>query len=83
MSAKKQQDTSHIEASKQTIEFRGTIEELLPGATFRVLLENGGEIIAHLSGKMRMHKIRLAVGDEVKVEMTPYDLTKGRITFRY
>ena len=76
-------DISHIEASKQTIEFKGTIEELLPGATFRVLLENGATIIAHLAGKMRMNKIRLAVGDEVKVDLTPYDLTKGRITFRY
>lgn len=73
----------HIEASKQTIEFRGTIEELLPGATFKVLLENGTTILAHLSGKMRMNKIRLAVGDEVKIEVTPYDLTKGRITFRF
>lgn len=70
--------------SKQdVVEIRGTIDELLPGATFRVKLENGHEILAHLSGKMRMNKIRLGVGDEVKVEMTPYDLTKGRITFRF
>ena len=62
---------------------RGSIEELLPGAMFRVKLENGHEIIAHLSGKMRMNHIRLGVGDEVKVEMTPYDLTKGRITYRF
>lgn len=61
---------------------RGTIEEVLPGAKFRVLLENDHEIIAHLSGKMRMNRIRLGVGDEVKVELTPYDLTKGRITYR-
>jgi len=78
---KKEKDPN-IEASKQTIDFTGTIEELLPGATFKVLLENGNTIIAHLSGKMRMNRIRLAVGDDVKVEMTPYDLTKGRITFR-
>lgn len=62
---------------------RGVIEELLPGATFRVLLENDHEVLAYLSGKMRMHRIRLGVGDEVKVEMTPYDLTKGRITYRF
>lgn len=64
------------------VEVRGTVQELLPAATFRVKLENGHEIIAHLSGKMRMNHIRLGVGDEVKVEMTPYDLSKGRITFR-
>ena len=65
------------------VEVRGTIEELLPGATFRVKLENEHEIIAHLSGKMRMHRIRLGVGDEVKIELTPYDLSKGRITYRF
>ena len=65
------------------VEIRGTIDELLPGAKFRVILENDHEIIAHLSGKMRMNRIRLGVGDEIKVEMTPYDLTKGRITYRY
>ncbi len=62
---------------------KGTIDELLPGATFRVILENDLEIIAHLSGKMRMNRIKLGVGDEVKVELTPYDLTKGRITYRF
>lgn len=67
---------------QDVVEVQGTIEELLPGATFRVKLENDHEVRAHLSGKMRMHRIRLGVGDEVKVEMTPYDLTKGRITFR-
>jgi len=64
------------------IEMLGSIEELLPAGTFRVRLESGQEIIAHLSGKMRMNKIRISIGDKVKVEMTPYDLTKGRITFR-
>jgi len=64
------------------IEIKGTIEELLPAGTFRVQLESGQNIIAHLSGKMRMNKIRLSIGDHVKVEMTPYDLTKGRITYR-
>lgn len=67
----------------ETIEVRGVIEELLPGATFRVRLENDHIVLAHLAGKMRMNKIRLSVGDEVKIELTPYDLTKGRITFRF
>ncbi len=66
-----------------TLEVRGVIEELLPGAKFRLKLENDHEIIAHLAGKMRMYRIRLGVGDEVKVELTPYDLTKGRITYRF
>lgn len=65
------------------IEIDGVVEELLPAATFRIKLESGQMIIAHLSGKMRLNKIRLAVMDKVRVEMTPYDLTKGRITFRY
>lgn len=64
------------------LEVRGIIDELLPGGKFRVRLENEHEVIAHLSGKMRMNRIRIGIGDEVKVEMTPYDLTKGRITFR-
>lgn len=64
------------------LEVRGSIEEVLPGAKFRVKLENDHEVIAHLSGKMRMHRIRIGVGDEVKVELTPYDLSKGRITYR-
>jgi translation initiation factor IF-1 len=69
-------------SKKDVIEVRGTVEELLPAATFRVRLENDHEIIAHLAGKMRKFRIRLSIGDDVKVEMTPYDLTKGRITFR-
>jgi translation initiation factor IF-1 len=69
--------------SSEKIEIRGTVEELLPAGTFKVKLESGQDIIAHLAGKMRMNRIRLFVDDEVKVEMTPYDLTKGRITFRY
>lgn len=60
----------------------GTVREALPGAQFRVELENGHKIIAHVSGKMRKHYIRLVNGDKVEVEMTPYDLTKGRISFR-
>jgi len=70
-------------SKKDFIEIRGDVQELLPNATFRVKLENGHEVLAHLSGKMRMNRIRLVPGDEVKVEMTPYDLSKGRITYRY
>ncbi|MEA3249637.1 MAG: translation initiation factor IF-1 [Patescibacteria group bacterium] len=69
--------------SKGFIEVNGVVEESLPAGTFRVRLENGQEILAHLSGKMRMYRIRLLPGDEVKCEITPYDLTKGRIVFRY
>ena len=65
------------------IELKGVVEELLPAGKFRVKLESGQSIIAHLSGKMRLNKIRLVANDQVKVEMTPYDLTKGRVTFRY
>ncbi len=66
-----------------TIEQDGVIKEALSNAMFRVELENGHMIIAHISGKMRMHYIRILPGDKVKVEMSPYDLSKGRITFRY
>jgi translation initiation factor IF-1 len=65
------------------IEFRGAVEELLPAGAFKIKLENGHVILAHLSGKMRLNKIRLLVGDDVKVELTPYDLTRGRIVYRY
>jgi len=70
-------------ANKDIIEIRGKVEELLPAGTFRVKLESGQMLIAHLSGKMRLNKIRLSIGDQVKVALTPYDLTKGRITFRF
>ena len=70
-------------AKNDIIELDGTVEDLLPAATFRVKLESGQSIIAYLSGKMRLNKIRLTIGDRVKLEMTPYDLTKGRVTFRY
>lgn len=70
--------------SKQdSIEIDGTIVESLSNAMFRVELENGHQIIAHISGKMRMHYIKILPGDKVRVEMSPYDLTKGRISFRY
>jgi translation initiation factor IF-1 len=62
---------------------RGTVDELLPNTAFRVTLENGHEIIAHLSGRMRMNRIRILVGDDVKVELTPYDLNRGRISYRF
>jgi len=70
-------------SSKDFIEEEGKVLELLPAGTFKVELVNGHTILAHLSGKMRMFKIRLVPGDKVKVQMTPYDLTKGRITFRF
>ncbi len=70
--------------AKQTaIEQDGIITEALSNATFRAELENGHEIIAHISGKMRMNYIKILPGDKVKVEMSPYDLSKGRITYRY
>ncbi len=65
------------------MEFNGVVKELLPNAMFRVLLDNDHEIIAHTAGKMRKFRIRVLAGDRVTVEMTPYDLTKGRITFRH
>jgi translation initiation factor IF-1 len=68
---------------KQVIELDGTIKETLPNASFRVELDNGHLILAHISGKMRMHYIKIAAGDKVKVEMSPYDIEKGRITYRY
>lgn len=68
--------------SKDFIEVQGEVIELMPAASFKVLLDNGHEILAHLSGKMRMYRIRLLPGDRVKVQISPYDLTKGRITFR-
>ena len=70
-------------AKQSSIEQDGTILEALSNAMFRVELENGHEIIAHISGKMRMHYVKILVGDKVSVELSPYDLTKGRITVRY
>jgi translation initiation factor IF-1 len=68
--------------TKEVIELKGTIVETLPSAMFRVELENGHMILAHVAGKMRKHYIRIVPGDSVTVELTPYDLTKGRITYR-
>jgi translation initiation factor IF-1 len=70
-------------AKEDLLEFEGSVSELLPNAMFRVKLDNGHEVLAHTSGKMRKNRIRVLVGDKVNVEMTPYDLTKGRITFRH
>ena len=70
-------------AKQSAIEQDGTIVEALSNAMFRVELQNGYEVIAHISGKMRMHYIKILPGDKVRIEMSPYDLTKGRIVFRY
>ena len=70
-------------AKEELLEFPGTVVELLPNAMFRVKLDNEHELLAHTAGKMRKHRIRVLQGDKVLVEMTPYDLTKGRITYRY
>ncbi len=73
---------TQIMAKDEIIEFEGEVIDTLPNTLFKVRLENGHEIIAHISGKMRKHYIRILTGDKVKVEMTPYDLSKGRITYR-
>ncbi len=70
-------------AKEEGIQFEGTVVEALPNATFRVELENGHKLLAHISGKMRMHFIKILPGDKVTVELSPYDLTRGRITYRY
>ncbi len=69
-------------SKEDAIEFQGVVSELLPNAMFKVKLDNDHEVIAHTSGKMRKNRIRVLAGDRETVEMTPYDLTKGRITFR-
>lgn len=68
---------------EEAIELEGTVTEPLPNAMFKVELENGHKVLAHISGKMRMHYIRILPGDKVTVELSPYDLTRGRITYRY
>lgn len=69
-------------AKEELLEFKGVVLELMPNAMFRVKLENGHEIVAHTAGRMRKHRIRVLAGDSVTVEMTPYDLTKGRVVYR-
>jgi translation initiation factor IF-1 len=70
-------------AKKDVIEAVGTVEEALPNAMFKVKLDTGHEVLAHISGKMRMYYIRILLGDRVQVELSPYDLTRGRITYRF
>jgi translation initiation factor IF-1 len=70
-------------AKKNVIEAVGTVTEALPNAMFRVKLESGHQVLAHISGKMRMYYIRILLGDRVQVELSPYDLTRGRITYRF
>jgi translation initiation factor IF-1 len=70
-------------AKQESIKVDGIITEILPNTTFKVKLENDHEVLAHISGKMRMNFIRILQGDKVTVELSPYDLTKGRITYRY
>jgi translation initiation factor IF-1 len=70
-------------AKEEAIQVEGTVTEALPNTTFRVELDNGHEVLAHISGKMRQHYIRILPADKVVVELSPYDLTRGRITYRY
>ena len=70
-------------SKEDSIEVQGTVLETLPNAMFRVKMENGHKILAHISGKMRMHFIKILPGDKVTVELTPYELTRGRITYRF
>ena len=70
-------------SKEETIEMEGVVNEVMPDTRFRVELDNGHDIIAYLSGKMRKHRIRILAGDKVSIELTPYDLSKGRITFRH
>ncbi len=70
-------------AKEEPIKVDGTISETLPNATFRVVLENGHKVLAHISGKMRMHFIKILPGDKVTLELSPYDLSRGRIVYRY
>jgi len=79
---KEQPQQESVVNAKDFIEEQGEVLELRPGATFVVRLDNGHEILAHLSGKMRMFKIKILPGDRVKVELSPYDLSKGRVTYR-
>ena len=72
-----------VPVKEETIEVEGDVVEALPNTMFRVKLDNDHEVLAHISGKMRVHYIRILPGDRVKVELSPYDLTRGRITFRY
>ena len=81
--ARTQSKPSTGKKQKETIEVEGTVTEALPNTMFRVRLDNGHEVLAHISGKMRVYYIRILLGDRVTVELSPYDLTRGRITFRH
>lgn len=76
-------EQSEVKLSKQKIEMMGTVTEALKGTRFKVKLDNGHEILAYICGKMRKYYIRILLGDRVKVELSPYDLTQGRIVYRY
>ena len=80
---KKFKESEYTVNKKGFIEVKGVVDELLPSATFKVILENEHSILAHLSGRMRMNRIRLLPGDEVKIEISQYDLSKGRIVYRF
>ncbi len=81
--ARPMQDQDEKKAKKDVIEAEGTVTEALPNAMFRVQLDSGHSVLAHISGKMRMYYIRILLGDRVTVELSPYDLTRGRITYRF
>jgi translation initiation factor IF-1 len=81
--AKKGKRSEKAKKDKDAVEIKGTVVEALPNAMFRVELETGHEILAHISGKMRMYYIRILLGDTVLVELSPYDLNRGRIVYRY
>ncbi len=81
-SAKESRPTSPL-SKKDVIELQGEVSEVLPSTTFKVKLENNHEILAHISGRIRVHRIRIMPGDKVRVELSPYDLSKGRIVYRY
>ena len=76
-------ENNKVMGSKDFLEMKGIVVEPLPSTTFKIKLENGQEILAYLSGKMRMNKIRLIPGDSVRIQLSPYDLTRGRITYRF
>lgn len=81
--AKKRPLEEQKSSKKDVIEAVGTVQEALPNAMFKVKLDSGHEVLAHISGKMRMYYIRILLGDRVQVELSPYDLTRGRITYRF
>lgn len=80
---KKRKQKNKLMAKDEKLEVEGTVIELLPNTQFKVELDNGHQVLAYLSGRMRKYYIRILLGDRVRVEMTPYDLTRGRITYRY